>query len=268
MAHRRVAVLSPGGEFTHRLLAVLARRGIELDALVLYVPGVLREWRKIRSAKRKLLELPLLPVRATGRLLRLRMDRRLRHGASTVVFTGPLNSARMAKDLCALAPDVLVLARCGLLDRQLLEIPREGVLSVHPGLLPWIRGNSPLAHSLLRQVPLGSTAFRVDPGIDTGPVIARRLVPVTGTETLDELRDAMFSLWVEMTADLVAAAAEGCVPAGSAQAGRFPLCPTLAETDPASAAAAKTLLERWRPLCDPRDLSLPADADADFLPAR
>jgi methionyl-tRNA formyltransferase len=205
-------------------------------------------------------------VRAAGRRLRLRLDRRLREGGSTVVFTGPLNSARMARDLTCVAPDVLVLARCGLLDRELLEIPREGVLSVHPGLLPWIRGNSPLAHSLLRQVPLGGTAFRVDPGIDTGPVIERRLVPVAGTETLDELRDAIFRLWVEMTADLVAAAAEGRVAAGSTQAGRFPLCPTLAETDPASASAAKALLERWRPLCDPRDLSLSADADADFLP--
>src|SRR5688572_21617770 len=99
MTRRRVAVLSPGGEFTHRLLAVLAERGIALDALVLYVPGVVREWRKLRSAKRRLLALPLLPVRAAGRRLRLRLDRGLREGAPRVVFTGPLNSARMADDL-------------------------------------------------------------------------------------------------------------------------------------------------------------------------
>ncbi|HEV7587127.1 MAG TPA: formyltransferase family protein [Longimicrobium sp.] len=264
---RRVVILSPGGEFAHRLLALLAERGIVPNALVLYVPGVAREWRKLRSARGRLLALPLLPLRAAGRRLRLRLDRRLRGAAPRVVYTGPLNGARMASDLRRLDPDVLVLARCGLLDPRLLAIPREGVASVHPGLLPWIRGNSPLANSLRCGVPLGGTAFWVDAGIDTGALIERRLVPVTGTETLDQLREGMFRLWVEMTADLVAAAGEGRIAPGTAQAGRFPLCRTV--PDPAgAAAAAKALLDRWSGLCDPERLSLPPAADADFLPTR
>jgi methionyl-tRNA formyltransferase len=173
----------------------------------------------------------------------------------------------MADDLRGVAPDVLVLARCGLLDPHLLSIPREGVVNVHPGLLPWIRGNSPLANSLLRGVPLGSTAFRVDAGIDTGAVIERRLVPVTGTETVDELREGMFRLWVEMTADLVAAAAEGRIAPGTAQGGRFPICRTIPQpAGSAAAATAKALFDRWSALCDPGALSLPPAADADFLP--
>jgi methionyl-tRNA formyltransferase len=267
MTRRRVVVLSPGGAFTHRLLAVLAERGIALDALVLYAPGVVREWRKLRSARRRLLALPLLPFRAAGRRLRLRLDRTLRAGAPRVVYTGPLNGARMAGDLRRLEPDVLVLARCGLLGPHLLAIPREGVANVHPGLLPWIRGNSPLANSLHRGVALGGTAFWVNAGIDTGAVIERRLVPVTGAETLGQLRDGMFRLWVEMTADLVAAAAEGRLPPGTAQAGRFPICRTMPdEGGPVSAATAKALFDRWSTLCGPGGLALPAAADADFLP--
>ena len=259
----RVVVLSSGGEFTHRLLDTLERRGIALDALVLYVPPV-----KAKGVRARV----LAPLRRLGRRLRLRLDRRVRAGARRVVYTGPLNSTRMERDLRRLAPDVVVLARTGLLDDPILAVPAGGVVNVHPGLLPWIRGNSPFGNSLLREVPLGSTAFRVDPGIDTGAILQRRLVPVRGTETHAELRDALFQLWVEMTADWIAAAAAGPIPAGTPQAGRFPICRTIGAADEPAVTrlfgegAAQRLFDRWTPLCAPLDLSLPADADAGFLP--
>ncbi|HVG44253.1 MAG TPA: formyltransferase family protein, partial [Longimicrobium sp.] len=173
---RRVAVLSPGGELVHHLLAALAERGIELDALVLYVPGVPRYWRRLESARARLLALPLLPARWAGWRLRVRMDARLRRGARRVIFTGPLNGVRMERHLRRLDPHVLVLAGCGLLDPHILGVPREGTVGVHPALLPWVRGNGAIENSILGGVPLGCTAFRVDPGIDTGPVLERRLV--------------------------------------------------------------------------------------------
>lgn len=259
----RVVVLSSGGEFTHRLLDTLDRRGIVLDALVVYAPPV-----KATGARGRV----LAPLRRLRRQLRLRLDRRLRGGARQVVYTGGLNSARMERDLRRLAPDVVVLARTGLLGDPILAIPPGGVVNVHPGLLPWIRGNSPFGNALLRDVPLGGTAFRVDPGIDTGAVLQRRLVPVRGTETHAELRDALFRLWVEMTADWIAAAAAGPLPAGTPQTGRFPICRTNGAADEPAVArlcgegAAKRLFNRWSPLCAAPDLALPADADAGFLP--
>lgn len=259
----RVVVLSSGGEFTHRLLDTLDRRAIALDALVLYVPPV-----KAKGLRARV----LAPLRRLRRTLRSRLDGRVRGGARRVIHTGPLNSARMERDLRRLAPDAIVLARTGLLHDPILAIPPGGVVNVHPGLLPWIRGNSPFGNSLLREVPLGSTAFRVDPGIDTGAVLERRLVPVRGTETHAELRDALFRLWVEMTADWISAATTGPIPAGTPQAARFPICRTTGAADEAAVAALlaegrpKRLFDRWSPLCAAPGLALPADAEADFLP--
>jgi methionyl-tRNA formyltransferase len=259
----RVLVLSSGGEFTHRLLDTLEQREIALDALVLYVPPV-----KAKGARARV----LAPLRWLKRRLHLQLDRRVRGGARRVIYTGPLNSARMERDLRRLAPDVVVLARCGLIDDRILAVPAGGVVNVHPGLLPWIRGNSPFGNSLLRDIPLGSTAFRVDPGIDTGAILQRRLVRVAGTETHAELRDALFRLWVEMTADWIAAASTTPIPAGAAQAGRFPICRTIGAADEPAVARrfaegmAKRLFDRWSPLCAAPDLALPADAQADFLP--
>ncbi|HVG43568.1 MAG TPA: hypothetical protein VM890_02525, partial [Longimicrobium sp.] len=107
----------------------------------------------------------------------------------------------------------------------------------------------------------------VDPGIDTGPVLERRLVRVEGGEPVAALRGKLRALWAEMTAGLVAAAAAGPLPPGLPQTAKSPLCRTV--RDPAArarvaaalaAGAALTLFERWAPLLDPQDLSLPAGA--------
>lgn len=259
----RVVVLSSGGEFTHRLLDTLDARGTSLHALVVYVPPV-----RAKTLRERL----IAPSRRLRRALRLRVDRRLRR-APRVVFTGALNSAAMKDDLRRLAPDAVVLARCGLVDRELLAIPPHGVVNVHPGLLPWIRGNSPFGNALLRAVPLGGTAFRVDPGVDTGALLQRRLLAVRGGEGLAALRDALFALWVEMTADWIEAALAGPLPDGSPQVGRFPVCREIGDVarnaavaDAVATGTAKALFDRWAPLCDPADLSLPPDAEADFFP--
>lgn len=266
----RVAILSPGGEFTHRLLAALAERGAEADTLVLYVPSARRYLERLGSTPRRLLALPLLPARWAAWRLRLRRQG-FGRGARRVVFAGPLNGAGMARALRTLAPDVMLLAQCSIVSPAILSIPSRATVNVHPGLLPWVRGNGPFANALLRGVPLGCTAFRVDAGIDTGPLLRRRLLPVGGDDTLQDLRDGLYRLWVEMSADVIADAAAGRLPPGTPQDARFPLGRTLPDAEAARAAEggrARALFDRWRPFCDPRDLSLPADFDAaELLPA-
>jgi methionyl-tRNA formyltransferase len=266
----RVVILSSGGEFTHRLLAALAERGMEADALVLYLPSARRYLQRLGSARKRLLALPLLPARWAAWRLRLRRQR-FGRGARRVVVAGPLNGAGMARTLRALAPDVMLLAQCSIVSPGILAIPARATVNVHPGLLPWVRGNGPFANALLRGVPLGCTAFRVDAGIDTGPILRRRLLEVGADDTLQALREGLYRLWVEMSADVVADAAAGRLPEGTPQGARFPLGRTLPDEEAARAAEggrAKALFDRWRPFCDPRDLALPADFDAaGLLPA-
>jgi methionyl-tRNA formyltransferase len=257
-------VLSPSLKFTADLFARMRERGIGVDALMLYVREPARPGQERWSA-----------VGRSGRWMRLwlraRSSRSLSVGASRVVVTGRLNGRRMARDLAMLAPDVLVLARCGLLRPHILAIPREGVVNVHPGLLPWIRGNSPIGHSLMRGVPLGSTTFHVDRGIDTGSIVERRLVPVTAEDTLGTLRNALHDLWLEMTADLVARASTGKIPTGTLQVERFPLCGELSQPEQLAEirraieqGIAKALFDRWATVCDSR-LTLPTDFDLEML---
>jgi methionyl-tRNA formyltransferase len=176
----------------------------------------------------------------------------------------------MVRDLAALRPDVVVLARCRMLEAPVLRVAREGTVNVHPGLLPWIRGNSPAGHSLLRGIPLGVTSYRVDEGIDTGAIIERRLVAVPGDGSLDELKGALHRAWVDLTVDLIETVRREGIPSGRPQPRRHPLCRTLSDPEQLAAVRAaalrgdaRRLFLRFRPLCRD-DLSLPSDIEPSF----
>ncbi|HEX6910454.1 MAG TPA: formyltransferase family protein [Longimicrobium sp.] len=269
---RRVVVLSPGGRFAAEVLARLEERGRAADALLVYRPDLARDWRGAPPADRRPFRAPLFVGRWLAGRARDRFGARLRAGARRAVFTGPLNGPRMRRDLERLRPDAVVLARCGLVSPEVLAVPADGVVNVHPALLPWIRGNNPLGNSLLRGTPLGATAFRVDAGIDTGRILERRLVAVAGYETAAGLRDALHRVWVEMTVDWIVAAGAAPLPTGEPQTARFPLCRTLstpaelaAVDEAVRSGAAGALFDRWRPLCGP-DLALAPGVHPEPVP--
>src|SRR4051812_16326868 len=264
--NRRVVILTRGRAPVRRLLERLDARGARPAGVLVYVDAPARE-RTPGTALRRLAEPLLLPLRRLRRRLRAWRAARALAGPAPLRVTGPLNGREMEDDLRRLAPDVLVLAGCGLLGEAVLSIPKEGTVNVHPGLLPWIRGNGAVENAVLRGIPVGCTAHWVDAGIDTGRIFARRLARLAGGEGRGELRRAAGELWLEMTTDVAAAAAAGPLPAGTPQGDRHPLCREV--TDPAglaavdaAAATARAVLDRWAACCDPRDLSLPPGAEA------
>jgi folate-dependent phosphoribosylglycinamide formyltransferase PurN len=102
-----------------------------------------------------------------------------RHECPLAVVSG-LRRPEMQDRLAALEPDVVVSIRFShIFPKALLDVPRLGVLNLHPGDLPGYAGLFAPFHQLLDGRPaLGCTLHWVDEGIDTGPVIARRFMPV------------------------------------------------------------------------------------------
>ncbi|MGH7537257.1 MAG: methionyl-tRNA formyltransferase [Gemmatimonadales bacterium] len=94
----------------------------------------------------------------------------------------------LLRHLRQLAPDVGVVVAYGhLLKPELLEIPRRGMVNVHPSLLPALRGAAPVEWAILQGLETtGVTIMQLDAGMDSGPIlhqIPHRLVPgVTGGE--------------------------------------------------------------------------------------
>jgi hypothetical protein len=259
----RVVVLTFGG-YGLLVLDALRSRGVVPAAVVLESHAELRECFHKRTRLGRLAEVPLVPLRSLWRRIRPRLRRELRIGAP-VLPTGLLNSAWMRRDLARLRPDILVLAGTGIVSPELLSIPRAATLNAHPALLPWVRGNSVVAHSILKGIALGATCHVVDPGIDTGPVLRRRLMDVTRVEpSLAALEIASLAEAAQLLADVVAdAVRDGRLPSASPQEERFPLCRTMgaearAEADRLMRAGrARALFERWSQLAPTGSGDLP-----------
>lgn len=83
-----------------------------------------------------------------------------------------------------LGPDLLLSVQYDrILKPPLLAIPRHGAYNLHFGPLPRLRGCFPTKWAILENEPGGVTFHCIDPGIDTGDVIARTIVPLAPGET-------------------------------------------------------------------------------------
>jgi methionyl-tRNA formyltransferase len=99
-------------------------------------------------------------------------------------------------------PDAAVIIAYGqIIPRRLLEIPRLGWMNLHASLLPKYRGAAPIAWAIINgERETGLTTMRLDPGLDTGPILMQRELEIGSDETAPELARRM----AEMGAPLVA----------------------------------------------------------------
>lgn len=76
--------------------------------------------------------------------------------------------------------DVFIVASYGKkIPRELLEMPKSGVLNVHPSLLPRLRGPSPIRSAILNnERETGVSIMLLDEELDHGPLIAQKKVSV------------------------------------------------------------------------------------------
>ncbi|MBI3456422.1 MAG: methionyl-tRNA formyltransferase [Candidatus Rokubacteria bacterium] len=94
-----------------------------------------------------------------------------------------------AAELQACRPDVAAVVAFGqILPRAVLDVPGRGSINVHASLLPRCRGAAPIAWAIIRgERESGVTTFLMDEGMDTGPILLQRGVPIGPEETAGEL---------------------------------------------------------------------------------
>ena len=90
-----------------------------------------------------------------------------------------VNSKYALKKLEEMQPDLLLQAGVGMIKKELLQIPKIGVINSHPGLLPKYRGCMAVEWSIFNNDPLGATCHFVDEGLDTGPIICRQEMKIS-----------------------------------------------------------------------------------------
>lgn len=98
-----------------------------------------------------------------------------------------------------------------ILRPQVLALFPNRAINLHIGYLPWNRGADPNLWSWIDGTPKGVAIHHLDEGIDTGDIIAGRLVTMGAAETLStsyaKLRLALEGLFIEMWPSIKAGAA-------------------------------------------------------------
>ena len=109
------------------------------------------------------------------------------------------------------APDVLVVAAYGLiLPKAVLELPRLGCINIHASLLPRWRGAAPIHRAIeAGDAETGITIMQMDEGLDTGPMLLRRALPIAADDTTASLHDRLAALGGECIVEALGALAGG-----------------------------------------------------------
>jgi methionyl-tRNA formyltransferase len=90
-------------------------------------------------------------------------------------------------------PDLIVVVAFGqILRPAVLNLPLFGCVNVHASLLPRWRGAAPIQAVLLNGDSFtGVTIMRMDPGVDTGPMLNQRGVPILPDDTSGALGERL-----------------------------------------------------------------------------
>ncbi|HNX45398.1 MAG TPA: methionyl-tRNA formyltransferase [Anaerolineaceae bacterium] len=100
-----------------------------------------------------------------------------------------LRKLHVVAGLAAYQPDLIVVAAFGqILPQAVLDIPAKGCLNVHASLLPRWRGAAPIQAAILAgDDRTGVTIMQMEAGLDTGPILLQREVPLRPGTTASEL---------------------------------------------------------------------------------
>lgn len=99
--------------------------------------------------------------------------------------------------------DVAVVVAYGLiLPQAILDAPKRGCLNIHASLLPRWRGAAPIHRAIMAgDHETGVCIMQMEAGLDTGPVLLRKVVAIEATETTGQLHDRLSLLGAKAIVD-------------------------------------------------------------------
>jgi methionyl-tRNA formyltransferase len=119
-------------------------------------------------------------------------ERALEVGIEVLTPDRPADPVFLAR-LAELDPDCCpVVAYGALVPKAALEVPPLGWVNLHFSVLPAWRGAAPAQHALLAGDDItGASTFRLEEGLDTGPVFGVLTTSIGAHETAGELLDRL-----------------------------------------------------------------------------
>jgi methionyl-tRNA formyltransferase len=194
------------------------------------------------------------PDRAAGRGLEVHLSpvkvTALKHGIEVVQPEKIKNNLELRERLETIAPDaILVVAYGRIIPQWMLELPKYGNINLHGSLLPKYRGAAPIQWAVANgELVTGVTTMVLEAGLDTGPMLLARSVPVAEEETSEDLFVSLAAIGAELMVETLAGLADGSVQPVEQDHSLATLAPILTREDGLIdfSRTAKQSYDRWR----------------------
>lgn len=125
------------------------------------------------------------------------------HGAELMKIKN-INDPAVVEKIKELNIDwLLIIGWSQIAKNEVLSAPNKGVIGMHPTLLPKGRGRASIPWAILKKLPkTGVTMFKLDDGVDTGPIITQKTIPIENTETATTLYQKVNDCHIEIFKDV------------------------------------------------------------------
>jgi methionyl-tRNA formyltransferase len=117
-----------------------------------------------------------------------------------VIQPQKLREPEAMEQLRAWNPELIVVTAFGqILKKNVLELPKQGCINVHASLLPRWRGAAPINAAILAgDEETGVTIMKMDEGLDTGPMLAKRSLRLAPDDTAGSVTQALSTLGADL----------------------------------------------------------------------
>ena len=106
-------------------------------------------------------------------------------------------------------PDLGVVAGARLLGQPVIDLCGKGILNMHPGLIPRVRGLDSLLWAIREDVPLGVTAHLIDERVDAGRIVMSQEIEVLPDDHIFDLSERLYETELIMLPAAVQLALDG-----------------------------------------------------------
>jgi methionyl-tRNA formyltransferase len=121
------------------------------------------------------------------------------------IYSEDINSQESIEWIRTKEPDVIFcFGWSRILKKELLSLPRLGIIGYHPTLLPGNRGRHPIIWALaLGLNKTGSTFFLMDEGVDNGDIISQREVQIDIEDNAESLYEKITKVALDQIREFI-----------------------------------------------------------------
>jgi len=99
-----------------------------------------------------------------------------------------------------------------MIPKEIVDFPRQGLINIHPSLLPKYRGPAPIVAPILNgDNETGVTIIKIDAEMDHGPILAQQKINLNGNEFIEDLEKTLADLGGELLAKILPEYATGII---------------------------------------------------------